>query len=899
MATTELRGKNMTTEVSTIGATAVAPQLLDFRQLFESAPGLFLVLTPELRIVAASDAYLRATMTERDAIVGRHLFEVFPDNPDTPQAEGTRHLRASLERVLRTGTVDTMAVQRFDIRRPASEGGGFEQRFWSPINAPVFDARGELSHIIHRVEDVTEYVLHKRQPDDPGVDAETMRQRVSQIAAEIYLRAKGVHRTHQLLSNANEILTSQIGERLAAERRVEGMAEELMVLNRELEERVDKRTAELANLNRALSQEINERHCAQERFRLAIESAPYAKVMVDQRGQIVLVNRQTEKLFGYDRSELLGKSIEILVPDRFRGAHPGQVAGYMVDPTARAIGGGRDLYAQRRDGSEFPVEIGLNPLRTAEGLFVLSAIIDITERKRAQEALRQSELRFRGIFNQTFGFIGLLNTAGTVLEVNQPALDFRGLTQADVVGRALWETPWFDISPEMREQTRQAVGQTAAGVLVRRELTVRDGQGGKRIFDFTLKPVTDGAGAVKLLIAEGRDITDQIKMEHQFRQAQKMEAVGMLAGGIAHEFNNLLQAICGYTRLAIEGLQPTEQPCQDLQLVLKSADRATVLTRQLLSFGRRQVLQRTLVDPNQVVVDLVKMLRPLIAESIEVLTLLAPNVAAVDADAGQLQQVLLNLCINARDAMPAGGQLTLRSQQLSLGEEFCACHPGTKEGQYVLLSVADTGSGMTADVRARIFEPFFTTKEPGRGTGLGLAMVYGMVVQHGGIIDVYSEPHLGTTFKLYLPIAGDRDLAHDECSAPQTVGGQETILVAEDEPMVRDLTVRILTRAGYTVLQAADGAEAVELFAAHASEISLAVLDAVMPKLTGHQAYERIRLINHHVPVVFCSGYDPETGQVKPLVEQGMHMVQKPFDPEVFLRVVREVLDASTLVEAI
>jgi PAS domain S-box-containing protein len=893
------QGHNMTTGAATLGdATIAAPQSLDFRRLFESAPGLFLVLTPELRIVAVSDAYLRATLTERDAIVGQLFFDALPDNPDARQAEVTRHLRASFERVLRTGTVDTMAVQRLDIRRPASEGGGFEERFWSPINSPVFDAGGKLCQIIHRVEDVTEYVLHKQQLDDPGADAEEMRQRVNQIEAEIHLRAKGIHQTHELLRNANDILMSQVGERLAAERRVEAIAEELRMLNRELEERVDKRTVELADVNRALSQEIDERHCVQEHLRMAIEAAPYAMVLVDHGGLITLVNRKTEELFGYERSELLGASVETLVPERFRGEHPNQVAGYLNNPAARAMGAGRDLYGRHRDGSEFPVEIGLNPLRTAEGLFVLSAIVDITERKRAQEAVRQSELRFRGIFNQTFGLIGLLKPDGELLEVNQPALDFRGLTQADVVGRALWETPWFDISSEVREETRQAVRQAAAGVLVRRELTIQDGQGGVRTFDHTLKPVTDGAGVVQLVISEGRDITDQIKMEHQFRQAQKMEAVGMLAGGIAHEFNNLLQAVCGYTKLALEGLPPVEQPYQDLQLVLRSADRATALTRQLLSFGRRQVLERTQVDPNQVVVDLVKMLRPLIGENIEVRTLLATELSAIDADAGQLQQVLLNLCINARDAMPAGGRLTLRSQQVSLSEEFCACHPGTKVGRYVLLSVADTGSGMTADVRARIFEPFFTTKEPGRGTGLGLAMVYGMVVQHGGIIDVYSEPQLGTTFKLYLPIAGDRDLAHDECGTQQAVGGQETILVAEDEPMVRDLAVRILSRAGYTVLQAADGAEAVELFRDHVSEISLAVLDAVMPKLTGHQAYERIRLENPQLPVVFCSGYDPETGQVKPLVEQGMRMVQKPFDPEVLLRVVREVLDASILVEA-
>ena len=265
---------------------------------------------------------------------------------------------------------------------------------------------------------------------------------------------------------------------------------------------------------------------------------------------------------------------------------------------------------------------------------------------------------------------------------------------------------------------------------MRLELTVHDGQGGQRSFDFTVKPVINGAEVVELLIAEGRDITDQKKLEEQFRQAQKMEAVGSLAGGIAHEFNNLLQAICGYTEFAMDGLPPGEQRYQDLNLVLQSADRAAVLTRQLLSFGRRQILQRTHVDPNQVVADLIKMIQPLIGENIEIVTLLAPDVDSVSADAGQLHQALLNLCINTRDAMPGGGRLVIRSQNIALTEGFCASHANAKPGQHVLMSVADTGFGMTSDVNVRIFEPFFTTKELGKGTGLGLATVYGMVEQH-------------------------------------------------------------------------------------------------------------------------------------------------------------------------
>jgi CheY-like chemotaxis protein len=260
--------------------------------------------------------------------------------------------------------------------------------------------------------------------------------------------------------------------------------------------------------------------------------------------------------------------------------------------------------------------------------------------------------------------------------------------------------------------------------------------------------------------------------------------------------------------------------------------------------------------------------------------------------------MLLNLCINARDAMPDGGRLILKTQRVELSAKYCQLHPAAKPGTYVMFSVADTGCGIPAEAKQRIFEPFFTTKDVGKGTGLGLAMVYGCVQQHGGTINVYSEPNLGTTFKIYLPLAAASDYVAEKVVAAAALGGQETILVAEDEPMVRDLAVRILTGAGYSVLVAADGAAAVELYEANAEHVSLVLLDAVMPKLTGHQAYDRIKLQNPNLPVVFCSGYDPETGQVKLLLDAGVRMVQKPFDPESLLRVVRESLDAQYSPEA-
>ncbi|HWB09282.1 MAG TPA: ATP-binding protein [Pirellulales bacterium] len=394
-------------------------------------------------------------------------------------------------------------------------------------------------------------------------------------------------------------------------------------------------------------------------------------------------------------------------------------------------------------------------------------------------------------------------------------------------------------------------------------------------------------------IAERNKVeADLRRRDEQFRQAQKLESVGQLAGGIAHEFNNLLQAIRGYTKFGMDGLSPSHQRYQDLAQVIKATDRAIKLTRQLLGFSRRQVLKRTICDPQEVVTDLVRLLRPLIGEQIDLNLRLDKRANSVYADPDLLHQMLLNLCINARDAMPKGGRLTLATQRVELAAEECERHCVAKPGSYVLFSVVDSGLGMSPDVQAKIFEPFFTTKEVGRGTGLGLAMVYGVVQQHEGSIVVDSQVGLGTTIKIYLPVGkGLAAETEQEESAP-ALGGTETILVAEDEPMLRDVAVRVLTGAGYRVVIACDGNEAVETFKDQAESISLALLDAVMPKLSGPEVYHRIKLAKPELPVIFCSGYHPERAQIKSLIGQGVTLVAKPYDPEVLLRIVREVLNA-------
>lgn len=383
------------------------------------------------------------------------------------------------------------------------------------------------------------------------------------------------------------------------------------------------------------------------------------------------------------------------------------------------------------------------------------------------------------------------------------------------------------------------------------------------------------------------------EMDAALRQKQKLEAIGSLAGGVAHEFNNLLQAIIGYTRFAQEGLDTTDQRFNDLTQVINAGNRAATLTSQLLSFSRTDEYDPQPTETAQILDDLARLLKPVIAATIVVRIEPPEAVSYAMVDPAGLQQVLLNLSVNARDAMPAGGELTIRTENATLSARDCERLGGGQPGPYVAFCVTDTGMGMSSEQASRIFEPFFTTKEVGKGTGLGLAMVHGYVESHGGTIDVSSEVGAGTTFRILLP-AADQVADQKLESEPEAIsGGHETLLIADDEPFVLAVGARILTNAGYRVLTATNGAEAVDAFAKHQDEIALTLLDAVMPKLTGRQAFGQIRQIDADAPVIFCSGYDPDAPDAESLREEILPLVQKPYEPNALLQAVRESLDKS------
>ncbi len=409
----------------------------------------------------------------------------------------------------------------------------------------------------------------------------------------------------------------------------------------------------------------------------------------------------------------------------------------------------------------------------------------------------------------------------------------------------------------------------------------------------TISPVRNQSGEIINYVAVKRDITTEVKLEEQLRQAQKMEAIGQLAGGVAHDFNNLLQVINGYTELALEGIDSSHSAFQFITEVANAGERARTLVSQLLSFSRRQIINPTDLDLNHITENLLSMIRRVIGEHIVCDFVSGHELGTIHADSGQVEQVLINLCVNSRDALPDGGRITIETGNVFIDSEYANVHPWAKPGRYVLLSVSDNGLGIEKNKLNHIFDPFFTTKSVGKGTGLGLSTVYGIIKQHNGDIQVYSEIGKGTVFKIYLPVVERKASTISHILKSPIIGGSESILIAEDDEMVRNLSRQTLIMAGYTVIEAKDGKEALNLFRKYTDKISLLFLDVVMPELGGREVFDTIQKTHPDVPVLFCSGYSQNAVHKGFILDDSLNFLQKPYGPDLLLRKIREILDSE------
>jgi two-component system, cell cycle sensor histidine kinase and response regulator CckA len=622
-------------------------------------------------------------------------------------------------------------------------------------------------------------------------------------------------------------------------------------------------------------------------LRATVGSAPMLLWTLDAEGRFTSSDGAALRNLGSRANQRQGESIFTAY-----AAYP-----ELLDDTRRALAG--EAVQSVREVAGRMYEARHTPVRDGDGRVtgVIGVALDVDDRYRAEQALRESERRFRSLIENASDVIAVVD-AGAVATFASPSVErLLGIAREDVVGRRILDLVHPDELEHAVERLQATIGNE--GTPEKAQFRVRHVDGGWRVVEVIGTSLLHD-DAVRGVVLNIRDETERHvaqraldESQEKLIQAQKMEAVGQLAGGVAHDFNNLLTAIRGNAELLMADMEPGSAPYEDVQEIRRAADRAAALTRQLLAFSRKQVLQPRVMDLNDTVAGVEKMLRRLIGEDVELATELQPALGHVRADPGQLEQVLLNLAVNARDAMPRGGRLVVRTADAVLGEADVRLYHYVVPGDYVLLSVADTGHGMDAQTAVRVFEPFFTTKPAGQGTGLGLSTVYGIVKQSGGYVWIDSAPGEGTTVRIYLPRV-DRPVAGLPQPAPAAEPGaaRETLLLVEDEAAVRKIALRALRRAGYRVLEAVDGEEALRVSAEYPGAIDLVITDVVMPRVGGRDLVRRLRVERPETRVLFISGYSEAAVAGNGVLEPGAWFMGKPFTPDVLLDKLRQVLDS-------
>ncbi|HEV8608972.1 MAG TPA: PAS domain S-box protein [Thermoanaerobaculia bacterium] len=646
---------------------------------------------------------------------------------------------------------------------------------------------------------------------------------------------------------------------------------------------LEKKNAELESAKDLLSEANQALQESEKRYRDLVELAPIGVFQTTPDDRFLAVNSAFASMLGHDSPADL-----MQLPPSETFAEPSDRAGVTerFDRSGRLSG--LEVRLKQRDGTPIWVRSDGRAVRDTAGRVERYEIFatDIREQRRSSEALVASEARYRALMEHAHDAIFVNNENGIVQEVNRAAELLVGATRGELIGRTFLETLPIEDREQVLGTFRKTLEHGRTLELLQVRIQRRDG---------TIVPAEVTASVVEIggkpfVVGLLRDVSERNAMAEQLRMAQKMDAVGQLAGGVAHDFNNLLTAILGYSQLLAADLHGQPDQLSAIEEIRKAGERAAGLTRQLLAFSRKQILEPKVLDVNDIVRHIQEMLSRLIGEDIQIVMNLDSALGSVRADAGQIEQVIMNLAVNARDAMPRGGQLSLETANVELDESYTQTHVPVQPGPYVLLAVSDSGVGMDEATRERIFEPFFTTKEKGHGTGLGLSTVYGIVKQSGGYIWVYTEPARGTTFKVYLPrvqVSAEALVAPEAAALPSV--GNETILLVEDEESVRVLARRTLEARGYRVLDAADGGDAVEI--ARTWSVDLLLTDMVLPGMGGSEIAARIHEIHPRTKVLYTSGYTDDVIVRGGLMERGAAFLEKPFTPSVLARKVREVLD--------
>jgi PAS domain S-box-containing protein len=635
--------------------------------------------------------------------------------------------------------------------------------------------------------------------------------------------------------------------------------------------------------------DVTEQKLAEEKFRLAVDASPSGIIMIDGDGAIVLVNTEIERMFGYRRDELIGRPVDMLVPLGMRARHVVQRGAFMAAPGTRRLGAERDLRGLRKDGGEFPVEIGLNPIATPRGALVLGTVVDITARRKAREALEESERMARGIIDTALDAFVQWDETGTVIDWNPHAAALFGWSREEAIGRKAGEL----IVPERHRANYVEVlmqfmrsEDSARGRRFELEARRRDGQEIK--VELSVAALRQG----DRFVFNGfiRDLTEKLAAEEQRRQSQKMETIGQLTGGIAHDFNNILTVITGTIEILEEGVAADPGLAAIAKMIDEAAARGAELTQRLLAFARRQPLQPRTIDVNTLIIDTAKLLRPTLGEHIEIDSVLEDDAWPAMVDPGQLTTALINLAINARDAMPEGGKLMLETGNVELDEGYARTQHEVAPGPYVMIAVSDSGHGIPAAIRERVFDPFFTTKGAGKGTGLGLSMVYGFVKQSNGHIKIYSEEGHGTTIKLYLPRSNEQAVAVEARPTAAIEGGRERILVVEDDPLVRHYVAAQLASLGYTTLTAVNATEALARID-DGEAFDLLFTDVIMPgPMNGRQLADAAAQRRPGLKVLFTSGYTEDAIVHHGRLDPGVLLLGKPYRKADLARMVRAAL---------